>query len=448
MLKKKLNLIILMLMPMCLISSGFVNMVLFYLGLHAYDDIRKLVSIIILCIFFLLSLLKLLFLYQDYPAKRKKIIALCFIPVLWILAFAAALFQFGIKREILFTLGTFGIYCIPAFIFAISIAIERTEESFIKGFKWYAVIIAPLMAYFIIRFFITSGFVYKLNCLGDLVYLVIGYTLVPILIFCIIDLYLHKSDYYGLKIGLIILLWIACIFTGARGPLICMLVFLVLFTIYLLLQKEKNKTIFCLFAVMSVVLVLSFAYPPPSSGTYRTNQLIKDLKHDKIRSGVMPEKDKELVSELAENASPAKGIQVELKKTNKTVRPWDRMFLYKMAINEGNKAPLTGLGPMGYILKYGWYPHNVILELIADFGYLAAALFVLIILVLLFLLYKKGKHDKFAAYMLLFFIAWMPKEMLSGTIYNSVVLLFAIGYVCALPKSLEKPTFIKHSGIK
>lgn len=138
--KQKINAVITILMPLCLISCGFVNMVLFYFGLHAVDDIRRLVSIIILVTFFTIALLKLLFLYLDYPKKRTIIILLCIIPALWILALIFSIIQFGVRNEIISTLRNFGIYCIPAFIFAISIAIERTEETFIKGFKLYAVI--------------------------------------------------------------------------------------------------------------------------------------------------------------------------------------------------------------------------------------------------------------------------------------------------------------------
>ncbi len=449
--KQKINAIITLLMPICLMSSGFVNMILFYFDLQAFDDMRRLISIIILSVFFGLSLIKLIFLCQDNLGERKKIIALCGIPTLWILVFIVAMLQFGIQHTIVFTLGTFGIYCIPAFIFAISIAIERTEETFIKCFKWYALIIAPLMLYYIIRLFITPSFVEKLNNLGTLDYLVLGYTLVPILIFCIIDLFLYKGKNNYLNIVLIIILWVAIVFTGAKGPLVCMLVFLFFFTVYVLVQKQKDKTIFWLFTIMAFILLfLLLVYSPPSAGLYRMNIFINDLKNKNIQSAQMQEKDKELISNLAENASPTKDIQKVLTETPENPQAegnqtpslamvnWDRMFQYKMAIKEGNNAPFTGLGPMGYTLKYGLYPHNIILELIADFGYLIAILFVLIVLILVIFLYRKGKSDKIVACMLLYIISLVPGEMLSSTVYSSVGLLFALGYACAILKLTSK----------
>lgn len=41
---------------------------------------------------------------------------------------------------------------------------------------------------------------------------------------------------------------------------------------------------------------------------------------------------------------------------------------------------LFGLGPLGYQLKYGTSPHNLILECAADFGYIITSLFVAMIL--------------------------------------------------------------------
>lgn len=463
--KHKINSVITYLMPLCLMSSGFVNLILFYFGLHAYDDIRRSVSIVILSIFFVLSLTKLLFLYQDYQEERKKIITLCCIPALWILAFLVAMFKFGIQYEIVFTLGTFGIYCIPAFIFAISITIERTEVMFIKCFKWYALLIAPLMLFYIIRMIITPEFVYGLNNLGALPYLTIGYTLMHILVFCMLDLFLHKEENKWLKIVLVLILWTACIFSGAKGPLVCMLVFLVLFAIYLLFHKQKDKDVFWLSTAMTFILVFSVViYSPPSSGLWRINLFINDLINKNIQSASMEEKYKALIFDLAQTTSPTKSIKKVLNETTgkPQVEPiaesddtiqhepndtegkqpisllevnWDRMFIFKMVITEGNNAPLTGLGPMGYTLKYGLYPHNIILELIADFGYLITAVFFIIILVLIIAIYKQGKHDKVVVVMLLFILSSIPKEMLSGTIYNSISLIFALGYACALLKN-------------
>ncbi len=480
-LKQKINSIITYLMPLSLMSSGYVNLVLFYFGLHAYDDIRRLVSVVILSIVFAFSLMKLLFLYHDYPERRRKIIALCCIPALWIIAFIVAMVRSGIQSQIAYTLGCFGIYCIPAFIFAISIAIERTEGLFIRCFKWYTLFIAPLMFFYIVRIIITPQFVYGLNNLGELDYLVIGYTLVPMLVFCILDLFLYKGKDNGLKLICIFLLWIACIFTGAKGPLLCLLAFLVLFMVLLFIRNQKDKIIFRLFAAMfSILLCFLFVYSPPSAGIYRTSIFINGLVPKVIQFTASSEEDKRLQSMLADNKSiqevfnetiepsdvsstiseqsiqnqpgnigahgsaegngnkPEQAIENEAQE--KPQRPiygngWERMFIYKLAIKEGNNNPLTGLGPMGFTLKYGMYPHNALLELVADFGYIITCVFVFAVSVLIVFLYVSGLKDVIIGCMLLYFLSCIPGEMLSGTVYSSIVVLFFLGYACALPRT-------------
>ncbi len=468
-----MNAIITLLMPLCLISSGFINMILFYFGLHAFDDIRRLASIVILCVFWGISLLKLLFLYLDYTSERKKILLLCCIPALWIVVFIGAILQFGIQDKIIITLRNFGIYCIPAFIFAISIAIERTEQAFIKGFKWYAVIIAPLMIFYVVRIIITPEFVYEYSNLGALCYLNIGYVLAPIILFYILGLFLYRNNNL-LDIGIIILLWIALIFTGAKGPLLYLLMFILLFVLYLLVKKRKEKSVFGLLtAMVCILLFFFFVYSPPSAGVHRITNFNQNLKHKIVQFVATMDEEREQISTVIKEDSPATSIKENMAKAQEvptsatsnnilTNEPeiikeqppallyhngWERMYLWKLAIAEGNNNPFTGLGPMGYTLKYEFYPHNIILELIADFGYLITTLFIIIVLVLISFLYRKSKNDRIIACMFLYIISCIPGVMLSGTVYNSTALLFALGYACALPTN-NKTMLIKKSAWK
>ncbi|MEN6461513.1 MAG: O-antigen ligase family protein [Syntrophomonas sp.] len=461
MIKQKVSFMITLLMPLCLMSCGFTNMVFYYFGLQAYDDLRRLLLIGILSILFGFSLLKLLILYRDHPKERKKIFLLLLIPAMWIIVYIVAIHRFGIRYQIISNLKSFGIYCIPAFIYAISLAIERTEETFIKAYKWYALIITPLMIYYVMRIMACTSFVYRLNELGkNLNYLTLGYTIVTILVFCILDFYLHPESKWLQAI--IILLWIACIFTGGKGPLICMLIFLMVFIAYLFVQKQNKRIFWLLSLMLSILLFFIFIYSPPSSGLYRVNYLIKDFQNHSFQSSNMAEDDKEIVFNLAQNASPSKSIKEILRENNESSEnndeqkettlnednfvyvKWDRMFLYKMALFEGNNAPLTGLGPMGYTLKYGMYPHNILLEIVSDFGYLIAIPFALIILFLIFILYQRGKNDRIVACMLLYIFSLIPAAMVSGTVYYSEGLFFFLGYAFA---SIDK-NYIKTWKIK
>lgn len=456
-LKPKVNAVVTYIMPLCLMSNGFINLVLFHFGLHEYDAIRSLVSNTILCTFFVLSLVKLIFLYQDYIAERKRIIKLCCIPALWIMTYIAAILYYGFQYKIVFSLAIFGLYCIPAFIFAISIAIERTEDKFISAFKWYALILAPLLVYYCLRIIIAPQFVYGLINIGVLSYLEVGYTLVPIFIMCFFGLLLPGGiGNKRLINGLIIILWVAVIFTGGKGPLICILLFLFLMLL-LLFQRRQIKPLFSLFTVIiCILLFFLFIYSPPSAGTYRTKVFIYNVLNKTTQLSTATVEDEKLISQLSPSAPEDKTVSppgalgdklvskdnspLDLGTTeNKEIlskseygNGWERMFLWKLAIAEGNNAPLTGLGPLGYNIKYGGYPHNMILELIADFGYLFTTLFMSIIVVLTVSTFRKGKNDLDIACILVLLMSYLPSFMLSDTIYYSKELLFALGYTSAM----------------
>lgn len=451
-LKQKIDHLITFLMPLSLISSGYINICLYYFGLHSFDSIRRILFILLLSIIFIASLIKLFFLFQNYPQKRRKMLSILMILVFWLLIFLIAFIKFQMQSYIIKTFLTFGIYCIPAFIFAVSIAIEKKGEQFIKSYKWYTLFILPIIFYYIGRIILAPKFDPNLLNLGAIGYLVLGYTLFTMTAFCLLDLVLYKQDKSVLKIIIILLTWLACIFTGAKGPILCMLVFLSILFTYLLFQRAKQRNFYILSFIMMLMLFFQlFIYAPPSSGIWRINVFTKNISN-KVIMAFSDSNDQQAFIDLVKNtpnntralelvsgdSSTSENNEVDQKKFKTNAQlyesSWERLFLFRLALTEGYNSPLTGLGPMGYTLKYGIYPHNIIAELIADLGYIVTIMFVIVMSSLYMLLYKKAKRNQTIALLFIYIVSSIPEQMLTGTVYSSISLLFTLGFITALPK--------------
>ena len=99
-----------------------------------------------------------------------------------------------------------------------------------------------------------------------------------------------------------------------------------------------------------------------------------------------------------------------------------------MALKEFLKSPVTGMGPGGYSEKYGKYPHNAILELLAETGLVGTlALFVLVFFALKKMLIDGWKDDH-VQYFLLFIMAYAVYANISGTVWDCRALLCALGF--------------------
>ena len=110
-----------------------------------------------------------------------------------------------------------------------------------------------------------------------------------------------------------------------------------------------------------------------------------------------------------------------------------RGTLFKLAVKEFQKSPITGMGPMGYTVKYGMYPHNILLELLCETGLAGFITLMLLILWAVINLLRSGWKQKYVRYFFLFLIAYMVQANISGDLWYFSPLLCAIGYGLTLP---------------
>ena len=117
----------------------------------------------------------------------------------------------------------------------------------------------------------------------------------------------------------------------------------------------------------------------------------------------------------------------------------NRGTMFKLALGEFAKSPVTGMGPGGYKVKYGTYPHNIILEMLCETGLLGSmTLFLLVILAIvkLGIIGWKNKNDW---YIMVFLLTYAVQANISGSLWNCPALLCALGYGLAMPMpKLEK----------
>lgn len=99
------------------------------------------------------------------------------------------------------------------------------------------------------------------------------------------------------------------------------------------------------------------------------------------------------------------------------------------------------MGPGGFTVKYGMYPHTVLLELLCETG-LAGTLPLLALLLLalckMVIISKSGGENLEIQNLLLFFLVYALQANISGTLWQCSALLAALGYALALPMLPKK----------
>ena len=124
----------------------------------------------------------------------------------------------------------------------------------------------------------------------------------------------------------------------------------------------------------------------------------------------------------------------------------NRGTLFKIALKEFQKSPIFGMGPGSFSVKYSMFPHNVILELLAETGIVGTAVIVILVLFALIRLIKPALKDKNVMYVLLFFITYAVHANCNGTIWCCSALLCALGYGITF-RTTEKPKPAEHADI-
>ena len=110
----------------------------------------------------------------------------------------------------------------------------------------------------------------------------------------------------------------------------------------------------------------------------------------------------------------------------------ERAYLWSTALGEFNASKLIGNGCLHYQNKYETtFPHNVVLELLADFGVVGFLVFFGIVISCFALLMVQAIREKNATKgtMLAFVCVYIPMHLLFHSLYFNGILLFTVSYL-------------------
>ena len=449
------------LLPLSFCLGNLINIGFYYLGLAFQDNIARQGAFIIGNVLFtLIAFTALLSVLRFGQLKLRSLLPLGAVLLFFAGCYIRALIRFGFTGAWIHSAGQFVFFSFPAFCAGVYAAATRQESSFFDILEQFGLFAAPAALIYL------NGAVFNCNPfnwgrdLGILNYMTFSYTLMPFLLAMIFQ-FLEKKPLslfhrnlthpQRVRIFLIALYWIAIIAAGTRGTYFCVIGFCFCLVFSSCLHREFRRKSVILSAAMTFILCFNiFVYAPQGFGTSRMSIFLQGVSKGelvttdedpkvsgKIDDLVKADGDHQIAnrpetpSEPDTPAEPDAPPQEDSAEAN--IQIGSRGTLFKLAFKEFQKSPITGMGPMGYTVKYGMYPHNIPLELLCETGLVGFVLLILLILWAVVNLFSFGWKKKYVRYFFLFLIAYVVQANISGNLWYFSPLLCALGYGLALP---------------
>lgn len=456
-------------LPLSFTFSSLLNFGFYYLGLAFQENLARKYGFIIGGIAF--AIIAGLFFLHIIRKERFK----WYTWVLWIGAMgffwvchASAVLRFGAHFLVVDYLSQFIVFSVPAFMIGICAAKWHTEVTFIQVLEKLSFFAFPAaLAYFMQVIFNANPFNWG-HDLGIIGYMPFAYTLMPLLMALVIqfadgaDLVIpfvkHKVAHpQVVRFCMIIVFWIALYSSGTRGAMICVAGFLVLLLVFRMIHRLKMNKAMLISSVMVVCIAFNlFVYAPAGMKWLgRLDMFLNGLTSGEI---VTSNEDKSIASNIdsfiavdieglpnyTEPAGTTPGQQgssgnVDMNNHGIT----SRGTLFKIAFKEFLKNPLFGMGPGSYSVKYRMFPHNVILELLAETGIVGTVVLCIFILFALVKLFVAAIKNRSVMYVFLYFLTYAIQANCNGSLWFCSALLCALGYGITI-NIKDKPVIIEN----
>lgn len=232
-------------LPLAFFGSGFLNIVAFVLGLHAYGTARRAFTVGILGAAVLLVFSRVVLLYLWTPALRRTIQAASMILILFGLIYLWALCVQPDKLFILKEAVANGCYLIFSWSALILIIVEKRLRLFLRSCRIYALILSPVVLYYCVRFYL-PGADYNTRNLGVLGYMPLAYTLLTAGVFLLLEILLYDREpgkpasFFRWNLGLYALFSIAIALSGTKGTIFCLIFGSAVLIFYLIVDKKST----------------------------------------------------------------------------------------------------------------------------------------------------------------------------------------------------------------
>lgn len=450
------------------LNSVFANVLSFYLSGNTNDNTRFLISWGIILLLDLCIGVKFVKLFLDKKDIRKYCMKKALLPMVFMISILAAIIISGFSNYAIKTFVLFGLYCVPAFFVAIILITENSMEQFFDAFRSVGFILMPYMVIYSIRY-LNAKLVDNLQDFGGISYLSIGYAAFIIISFCMGDLYLKlrkgKVKKYDIYFDIIICAFYSSVATlsGSRGVLVVFCIWIVAFSVNMLIRKCKERIliaalVLCLCS-MGITTVWSVIHE--SAGINRTLYLIDEVKNGELEKAISSGEGKEILEEIENKAESESGFRSIVEENKKEVDNSEkeeviksisngsmaRVYLYKLAFIEANKTIIWGKGPLGYQLKYETYPHNIILEIMADYGYVVMVIVCIALVLLLINFIKCSKNNIIYDALIIVSVGQAVRMMLSASLYDDAYLIWILVFLLDAIKNNQKETNVENMNI-
>ena len=447
--------------PLIFTFSYLLNFIFYYLGLAFSNNAVRSYGFIIGAVLFACVCFWAFF----HAIRRQQIgwkrgIMLGLVVAFFFVCFLLGLFHSATRGVMFENAKSFAFFAFPAFLAGVVAATNRTEDNFFCALEKLSFFALPGAAIYM------CGALFNCNPgrnLGILNYMTVAYALMPLFLSLVVrfsekaELPIPFTNRYfkrpqvvrGIMLAIY---WIALIATATRGMYVCVAFFCALFVLSRWIRREPAKRAFWLSTVLAAALLFTmFVYAPPGMrAVSRMTGFVQDLANGEFSTS---DEERPEVSDLIDDMIDADGDKQIANQPSKpgdpsdndtdfgqTIKISNRSTLFKLALGEFAKSPLTGMGPGGYSFKYGMYPHNILLESLCEIG-LPASLFIIALTVLAVIkLAIAGWQDRNIWYILIFLLTYILQANISGSVWNCPPLLCTLGYglAMALPKRTNK----------
>lgn len=448
------------LLPLSFCIGNLINILLFYLGL-AYTDnaVRDVVFIIGNVLFTLVAAVALLSVLRFGRMKCRTLLPLGIVLLFYMVCYLMVPLRHGFTSSWIHSAGQFACFSFPAFCAGIYAAVKQQEETLFASLERLGFCVAPAALIYL------NGALFGCNpfhdgwYLGIINYMDLAYTIMPFLLALVVQFsekrpltILGRTLAYPQWVRgvLIALFWVVICATGTRGTYFCVLGFCVCLVGLSLLHRSNRRRTMVVSAAMALLLFFNiFVYSPKGFNTWRMKSFVDGLTNGEIVTGTDVENVDDYLEDMVKadgdrqianrpEDDPAAGDFAEDHVGAKNLTFRNRGTLFKLAIMEFQKSPIVGMGPMGYLVKYGLYPHNAILQILCETGIIGFLFFMTFIIWAIIRMLRIGRRRKEIRYLILLFVAYAIQANISGDLWNCSALLCALGYGFAL-SGAEQP---------
>jgi len=352
--------------------------------------------------------------------------SLLFLALIILAGYIITFYLRGSSDPVMSTIYSFGTISISSLLIGFSISRKKMN---IESFAYFSDIMMLVCSMiFLPKIFtlIISGmgindikaYFSSYQSLGYMITVLYGLNLYYLIYYKSLKYSVLKNNKAILKIKWILLICqaIGILYTGARGPMI----FFASITLILLYGSNNKKFIIKIFVIALLLLSLIVIILPFTTFDSNTNIAMQGI----YRFFSLFDKQTFIATSGDTSAST-------------------RIILYKESIDLIYHSPIWGYGLGSSYYLLGFYPHNLLLELLIDGGVLWANLW----LILIFKVFKKifmlCKKDPVNYIILILAVKFMVMLMFSGSYVTSGELWFTLSYVLTLSvKSISKEVHV------